>query len=110
MKTLRKKNYVMFKNESESVTAFSSYLTKHHQDFKLENVVVDILNYNKLEGKDLLAFLELSNVHRSENKSFVLISDALHIDEIPDELIVVPSLQEAEDMVQMDEVQRDLGF
>lgn len=43
-------------------------------------------------------------------KSFVLVSNAVTIDELPEEIIVVPSLKEAEDLIQMDEIQRDLGI
>ena len=52
----------------------------------------------------------IPNLLKTKKKSFVLINDAVGIDELPDELIVVPTLQEAEDMIQMDEIQRDLGF
>ena len=110
MKTDKKENFLLIKNDTDSLTDFSSELTKHHDDFKDENVVVDILPYKDVEIDNLLGFLEISNFHRSNNKSFVIVNDAVGIDELPDELVVVPTLQEAEDMIQMDEIQRDLGF
>lgn len=110
MKTSKKGNYLLIENENDSLTNFSSELTKHHKDIKNENVVVDLIRYKDLGAEHLLSFLEISNVHRTENKSFVLVSDAVGIDELPEDLVVVPTLQEAEDMIQMDEIQRDLGF
>lgn len=110
MKTSKKDNYLLIENESDSLTDFSSELTKHHSDLKHDNVVVDLLRYKDIEREYLLSFLEISNVHRAEKKSFVLVNDAVGIDELPEELVVVPTLQEAEDMIQMDEIQRDLGF
>ena len=110
MKTSRKENFLLIVNEDASLADFASELTKHHDDFKGENVVVDIRSYKNPSSDHLLAFLEISNLHRSENKSFVLVNDAVGIDDLPDELVVVPTLQEAEDMIQMDEIQRDLGF
>ncbi|MCH4823318.1 ribonuclease Z [Gramella lutea] len=109
MKTSKKENFLLILNEGDPITDFASELTKHHSDFKEENVVIDLKSQN-VESDQLLAFLELSNIHRNENKSFVLVNDAVGIDELPEELIVVPTLQEAEDMIQMDEIQRDLGF
>lgn len=110
MKTSRKENFLLIKNENDSLTGFSSELTKHHADIKNDNIIVDLLQYEDLDITHLLSFLEISNVHRTGNKSFVLVNDAVGIDELPEELVVVPTLQEAEDMIQMDEIQRELGF
>lgn len=110
MKTSRKDNFLLVENDRQSLTDFSSELTKKHEDIKNDNVVVDLLKFKELNTQNLLAFLEISNFHRSHNKSFIIVNDAVSIDELPDELIVVPTLQEAEDMIQMDEIQRDLGF
>ncbi len=84
---------------------------------KNENVVVDILKYGALELEELLGFLELSTIHRAKStihrankKSFVIANDAINIDKIPEELVVVPTLREAEDIIQMEELERELGF
>lgn len=110
MKKTHKNKYLLIENDQEGLTQFISYLTQHHKDFKNENVVIDIMDHKNLDLEELLGFLELSSVHRLENKSFVIANDVFGVDKIPEELIVVPSLQEAEDMVEMDEIQRDLGF
>jgi len=110
MQISKKENFLLIENENNSLTYFSSKLTKGHNDIKTENVVVDLRSFNNITSGELLAFMELSNLHRAENKSFVLVSAGVGIDELPEELVVVPSLQEAEDMIQMDEIQRDLGF
>lgn len=110
MNTSRKENFLLIVNEGSSLTRFASELTKHHSDIKNDNVVVDLTSFNDATSDHLMAFLEISNLHRNENKSFVLVNDAVGIDELPEELVVVPTLQEAEDMIQMDEIQRDLGF
>ena len=110
MKTTRKENFLLIENEAESLTDFSSEITRKHEIIKDNNVVVDLLKYKEIHAGTLLGFLEISNYHRNQNKSFVIVNDVVRIDELPDELIVVPTLQEAEDMIQMDEIQRDLGF
>ena len=110
MKTSQKDNFLLVENDTKSLTDFTSELTRQHEDLKNNNVVVNLLNFGRVNTKNMLGFLEISNVHRSQNKSFVIINDAVSIDELPDELIVVPTLKEAEDMIQMDEIQRELGF
>ncbi len=107
---IRKEEHTIIEAENDSVVDFSSDLTKRHEEFKTENVIIDLSKYKSLELEELLAFLELSNVHREENKSFVIINKAIPTEKIPDELVVVPTMQEAKDMIQMDEIQRDLGF
>ncbi|HAT63224.1 MAG TPA: ribonuclease Z, partial [Flavobacteriaceae bacterium] len=41
---------------------------------------------------------------------FVIVNNAINPDDIPDEMIVVPTLQEAADIIEMEEIERDLGF
>lgn len=110
MKISTQDNYLLIENDKEALAGFSSDLTKAHSEFQDKNVVIDLTSYKNSKAEDLLAFLEISNIHRSHNRSFVIVNDALGIDDLPEELVVVPTLQEAEDMIQMDEIQRDLGF
>ncbi|WP_026935312.1 hypothetical protein [Christiangramia echinicola] len=110
MKTSRKETFLLIENEGDSLTNFASELTKHHSDFQNDNIVVNLMTFTNIKSDQLLAFLEISTTHRNENKSFVIVNDAVGIDELPEELVVVPTIQEAEDMIQMDEIQRDLGF
>ncbi|MFT4576226.1 MAG: hypothetical protein ACI9SI_001145 [Polaribacter sp.] len=59
---------------------------------------------------NLSLFLNVSNEHRNNSISFVIICTGIDIDEIPDEISVVPSVIEAEDVLEMDAIERDLGF
>ena len=108
MKTTKKNKYILIEPEGQSITEFSSILTKRHEEFRDANVVVNLLEYEAVETEHLLSFLELSDRHRMERKSFVLASGAMEIDKVPDELIVVPTLREAEDIIEMEEIERDL--
>lgn len=110
MKISKEENYILVEGRGDSIAEFASDLTKRHEEFKNENLIVDIAQYKNIELEELLAFLELSNVHRLDNKSFVIVNQEIPIDKIPDELVVAPTLQEAVDIIQMDEIQRDLGF
>ena len=64
----------------------------------------------KLTPGDILEFLELSNTHRKSSKSFVLVTDKVTYDDVPDKITVVPTLQEAVDIIEMEEIERDLGL
>jgi len=89
-------------------------LVKKIQDvylkLKNDNIILNLTSLNKLTLSDLLEFLELSNTHRKSKHSFVIVSDKIDLDETPDEIVVVPTLQEAYDIIEMEEMERDLGF
>jgi hypothetical protein len=103
-------NYIFIEDEKEDPTAFASFFGSIHHQFEENNLVINLQKYKLLNLKQLLSFLDISNHHRSNKKSFILISDTIHIDNVPGELNVVPTMQEAHDMVQMEELERDLGF
>ena len=77
---------------------------------KGKNVILDLSNLTELELSDLLTFQELSDTHTEAKCSFVIVNDAVNHNEIPATLHVTPTLQEAKDIIEMEEIERDLGF
>lgn len=103
--------YTVLADDRDNVKSFASYLEYIvPAKFEKDNLVVDLLQYDKLILEELLEFLKISNYHRASKHSFVIVNDHIDIDDIPDEMIVVPTLQEAADIVEMEEIERDLGF
>jgi hypothetical protein len=62
------------------------------------------------EIKDIKLFSNLSKTHKKGKKSFVLVASAIDFNAVPTQLTVVPSVQEAHDIIEMEEIERDLGF
>lgn len=110
MKITAKDKYKIIEDEKGGLTVFATYLSKNHKEFKNDNVVINLLNKEGVNPESLLSFLEISNLHRLNKKSFVIASKEIDIDTIPEELIVVPTLLEAEDIINMEELERELGF
>lgn len=111
MKISVKDNYTILADNRNSVGAFASYLERIvPEKFEEHNLVIDLLKYDELELPQLLGFLKLSNYQRSTKHSFVIVNNAIDIDDIPFEMTVVPTLAEAGDIVEMEEIERDLGF
>ena len=102
--------YTLLQDDHDGVCDFANFLTRIHDKFNDVNLIIDILKYDKMNLQDLLCFLTLSNTHRALKKSLILVNAAISPEEIPDELLVVPTLQEAEDVIEMEEIERDLGF
>ncbi len=111
MKVTKHDNYLILEDEKDLPEAFALFLEYIiPKEFNHDNLVIDLVKYNFLTLPELLSFLNLSNLHRSKKKSFVIINAAIDPDSIPEELIVVPTLQEAEDIIEMEEIEKDLGF
>lgn len=110
MNITEKENYIIIEDKNSDVAGFATKLSKQYSDFKNNNVVVNVLDKGNLEAKDLLVFLEVSDVHRKNKKSFVIASNPLSVDTLPEELVIAPTLREAEDIINMEELERELGF
>ena len=110
MKITEKENYKILKDEKGDLAAFADELTKRHSDFKEFNLVIDLLEQKNLVSEQLLMFLEIATIQLNQKKSFVIVNNDVEIDKVPEELIVVPTLREAEDVINMDELQRELGI
>lgn len=110
MKVIEKENYKILEDEKGDLAGFANYISTHQSEFKKDNVVVNLLGHGSLDLKELLMFLEISDLHRTQKRSFVIVNDVIDIDVVPDELIVVPSLLEAGDIIKMEELERELGF
>ena len=85
-------------------------LEKYIFNFKGEHLILDFSGKINANLKELLLFLKLSNQHRKNGTSFVIIFEGVDIDKIPDEINVVPTFTEALDILEMDAIERDLGF
>lgn len=110
MTKTKKDNYCIVTDDKNDVKGFANYLTNvAYDELKNQHIVVNLLKYGKLTLEELLLFLKLSNTHRKAKKSFVIVNDTITIDQVPDELAVVPTLREAADFIQMEDLERDFG-
>lgn len=96
--------------EKTTLSTFMENLNNAYPKLKYDNIVINLFSFNKLTASDILEFLDLSNTHKTSGKSFVLVTDKVSYDEVPDEISVVPTLQEAKDLIEMEEIERDLDI
>jgi hypothetical protein len=110
MKITRKEEFIILEDNENNLVNFAENITENYSEYRNDNVVIDLLKNEKFELKDALLFLEISKIHHLGKKSFVIVNSSVSMDVIPDELIVVPSLLEAGDIIKMEELERELGF
>lgn len=99
-----------FKNENSSFSEFYSDFKQHYDECKNVNIIVNYSEDSELETENILLFLSYAQAHRKNGMSFVLVVPMVDSDELPDDLMTAPTLQEALDIIEFENIERDLGF
>ena len=103
-------NITIITQEKASIIELVKKLNILYERFKHDNVIVNLTTLNRISLQEIIEFLQISNKHRSSKHSFVIVTNSVNFDDMPDELMIVPTLQEAHDIIEMEEMERDLGF
>lgn len=106
----RDENITLITQETATIKQLIERIESSYNKFKNDNIIVNLSSLGKLYLNDVIEFLQLSNKHRKAKHTFVIVSSSFNFDEAPDEIIIVPTLQEAYDIIEMEEMERDLGF
>ncbi|HLT50381.1 MAG TPA: hypothetical protein VKZ93_00415 [Arenibacter sp.] len=104
----REDNVTMVLQENISLSAFIDNFKEIYPKIMKDNIILNLFSFSKLNADDVLEFLELSDTHRKSKRSFVLVTDKVSYDEVPERICVVPTVQEAKDIIEMEEIERDL--
>ena len=110
MKVEQKGHTTIIRDTQGDLAAFREKVNTEYNSFKGSNLILDVTHDKGISLPDVLTFLQISNKHRKAKKSFVVVASGLDYNEMPDEMVVVPTLQEAHDIIEMEEIERDLGF
>jgi hypothetical protein len=94
--------------QNGTLDTFLGELEGAYPGLKNENLIINLVAITTLTARELAKFLRLSENHRTRNKSFVLVSNHVSYEEVPERLNVVPTIREAKDLIDMDEIERDL--
>lgn len=103
-------NISIITQEKATIIELVKKIQALYPKFKNNNIIVSLTTLTKISLSEIVEFLELSNMHRAAKQSFVIVSDKINLDDVPDEIIVVPTLQEAYDIIEMEDMERDLGL
>lgn len=103
-------NITLITQEKSTIVELVKKLQATYPKFKNDDVIINLSVIREISLQDILEFLEISNTHRRAKHSFVIVTNKTNIDETPDEIMVVPTLNEAYDLIEMEEMERDLGI
>ena len=110
MKVDQKGHTVTIKDTQGDFTSFLTKVTDQYKTFEKQNIIIDLLYHQDLSVDDIKLVLPLSEQHKRAKKSFIIVISDLDYNAVPDILTVVPSILEAHDIIEMEEIERDLGF
>ena len=96
--------------QNSSTEQMAKTLNERYYELEDRNVILDLQNFKSITLGNLIELLQISNRHREAHNSFVILNEFMNIDEVPDELVLVPTMQEAFDIIEMENIERDLGF
>lgn len=103
-------NTAIITQEKVSVIELVKKLQTLYPKYKNNNIIVALTSLDPLTESEIAEFLQFSNTHKAAEHSFIIVSNKVDLDSVPDELVVVPSLLEAHDMIEMEDMERDLGL
>ncbi len=110
MKVEQKGHTTIIKDTQGNFPNFIEKLTEQFNSFKEQNLILDVSKDESLTITDLKSAKDLVKKHKKEKKTIVFVAENLDFNKIPNDLLVVPSVLEAHDIIEMEEIERDLGF
>ena len=111
MKITNKTNHVLLqpadkKSTGEFIKLVSDQILQNPQ----ANYIIDLLAFADVNKQNIKQLQSIKDSILAKNFSFVILINQFKVDELPEEMNTTPTLKEAEDIIQMEMIERDLGF
>jgi hypothetical protein len=103
-------NYTLISSDENSLKEFQNTLFKKIKDFEKTHIILHISDDINIVDKDFSLFLKVAEQKQQNNTSFVVLNANVNADDYPESLNIVPTLQEAKDILEMEAIERELGF
>ena len=110
MKIELNENISCISDSQSDLVSFLMKLTHEYKSVEKYHIIIDLLEFKNMTNKQLETFLPLSKIHKKTKKSFVIVAQNIQIGKISSQLSVVPTKIEAFDIIEMEDIERDLGF
>ena len=110
MKVEQKGHTTTIRNTQGNTAEFYQKLNHEYNSFKSQNLIVDLSHDKELTMDDIKLFNDLIKTHNKAKKSLVLVTNSINFNAVPKNITLVPTILEAHDIIEMEEIERDLGF
>jgi hypothetical protein len=106
----KKENYTLISSDENSFSDFYTSFLKKGNGLNKENLILKIFCKINISKKDYILLSNISQQKKENGTSFVIIYNNINIDHFPENFNIVPTLIEAEDILEMEAMERELGF
>jgi hypothetical protein len=103
-------NYTLITSDENSLKEFQKSVFEKINTFETAHLILRISEDINIENKEFLLFLSVAEQKQENSTSFVIVNATINADDYPENLNIVPTLQEAEDILEMETIERALGF
>lgn len=105
-----KGNYLHISSDDDTLNDFINSFKEEHSILENKNLIISISDNFKATEENIFVFFKYAQLHKENGTTFVIVCNNLNVDNFPEEFNIVPTLQEAEDVLEMENIERDLGF
>jgi len=110
MRVENKSSFMLIKPNEKSFKEFLKNFELNYNSFKASHIISDLTSLEPLKAVELNKLLKWSKKSKQLKKSFIIVVKQIDIDAVSDALVCTPTLLEAQDTFEMEEMERDLGF
>lgn len=110
MQIQKKEKYTLVYADESSFDEFYQSFLDTINSFSKEHLILDFSKFNSLNEKDFLLFLSIAEQKRENGTSFAIVNKDANVDKYPESFNIVPTMTEAEDILEMEAIERELGF
>jgi len=106
----KRTSYTVITPDEPSFDAFLKALETEYSSLKNSHLILKLTHFEPLSPESVNRLLTWATQSQKLKKSFIIIVQNISIDDVSEKLICVPTLLEAQDTFEMEEMERDLGF
>ncbi len=110
MKVITKEKYSILKDTESNVEEFLLKIENQYNTFENHNLILDFSHDKSISISTFNNFKNLVKKHKKNKKSLVIVAENIDFTKVPTQLNVVPTIIEAIDIIELEEIERDLGF
>ena len=110
MKIENKENYTLISSDENSFSDFYKAFINKLTTFETDHLVLKISDNINVKTEEFLLFLSIAEQKKKNGTSFVIINTNINVDVFPENFNIVPTLIEAVDILEMEAMERELGF
>ena len=110
MKIEKKEKYTLISSDENTFQDFYAEFQQQKSTFEKEHLVIHLSDTFNTKNIEISSFIDYANHKKENGTSFVIIDTNVIIDDFPEDFNIAPTLQEAEDILEMEKIERELGF